>query len=428
MISTHREISFSMLLRSLLNVAAVAAFAVKFGDVPRPVSFLRRQRATTHRLVVSPGFRHAIDRNGEAGADVMFDDIVARCKALLSNTPTSPGTAFQFSDVPGLLRAVFEADFERYLTQSRRDAQVQNLTCVSPIGTASTDVPMRTGRTCLEGACSCTCSRVLASNVASHAECEELCGVVSALLVGAPPGANVRVADFAASGDMRATLLIIRIVERLRRAIAHEYGVELASIAPHSAFVSQWVFRGHSNSHTPLHCDEAICSDFQYSAVLHLATQGDTFEGGDLVFSDPSADAAQVERQVALPERDGDEGARVMADDGMEGRQRTRIDTRIAPQCGRALIFSSGWENLHFVDVIESGVRHALPAFFMTRAAWATDGQDDMRGPVESQDVAAALLQYVLCPESNEDQGQFTMLWHSMFAAPLAGVQSGEGR
>jgi len=408
----------------LLNLAAIAAFAVKSGDVPR-ASFLRRQRATTHRLVVSPPCRRdcAEDWNAEA---VMFDDIVARCKALLSNTPTSPA----FSDVPGLLRSVFEADFERYLTQSRRGAQVQNLTCVSPIAEEDLthDVPMRTGRTCLEGACSCTCSRVLASNFASHAECEELCGVVTTLLVGAPQGANVRVADFAASGDVRATLLIIRIVERLRRAIAHEYGLDLASIAPHSAFVSQWVFRGYSNSHTPLHCDEAICSDFQYSAVLHLTTQGDTFEGGDLVFSDPSADAAQVERQVALPERDGDEGARVMADDGMEGRQRTRIDTRIAPQRGRALIFSSGWENLHFVDVIESGVRHALPAFFMTRAAWATDGPDDMRGPVESQDVAATLLQYVLCPESNEDQGQFTMLWHSMFAAPLAGVQSGEGR
>ena len=117
-----------------------------------------------------------------------------------------------------------------------------------------------------------------------------------------------------------------------------------------------------------------------------------------------------------LPERDGDEMARVAADaETLEGRRLTRI----SPLRGRALSFSSGCENLHFVDAIESGTRHALPTFFMTRAAWATDGPDDMRGPVEAQDVAGALLEYVLCPESNEDEGQFTMLWHSMFAAPL---------
>ena len=31
---------------------------------------------------------------------------------------------------------------------------------------------------------------------------------------------------------------------------------------------------------------------------------------------------------------------------------------------GRALIFSSGWENVHFVDSVTSGVRFVLPVFF----------------------------------------------------------------
>ena len=76
---------------------------------------------------------------------------------------------------------------------------------------------------------------------------------------------------------------------------------------------------------------------------------------------------------------------------------------------------------MHFVDAIESGVRYALVGFFMTRPQWADDGAEDMRGAVEASDVAAALQQYFLCPESDEDGGQFTMLWHAVCAAPLVG-------
>ena len=109
---------------------------------------------------------------------------------------------------------------------------------------------------------------------------------------------------------------------------------------------------------------------------------------------------------------------------GMRGRRLTRV----APQRGRALIFSSGWENLHFVDVIRSGIRHAVVGFFMTRPQWAADGADDMRGVVDTSDVAHALMQYFLCPVSDEDEGQFTMLWHSIFAAPLDdGGEGGRG-
>ena len=43
-----------------------------------------------------------------------------------------------------------------------------------------------------------------------------------------------------------------------------------------------------------------------------------------------------------------------------------------------------------------------------------------MRGAVGRQEVAAALQQHVLSPEEDAvDQGQFTLLWHAMFAAPL---------
>ena len=59
--------------------------------------------------------------------------------------------------------------------------------------------------------------------------------------------------------------------------------------------------------------------------------------------------------------------------------------TRLAPQRGRATIFSSGWENLHFVDPISAGRRFAMPAFFVTNAASAREGEGDLRGAVGRQ-------------------------------------------
>ena len=45
-----------------------------------------------------------------------------------------------------------------------------------------------------------------------------------------------------------------------------------------------------------------------------------------------------------------------------------QTEQRFASVQGRALIFSSGWENIHYVGAVTSGVRIALPAFFGTRS------------------------------------------------------------
>ena len=81
-------------------------------------------------------------------------------------------------------------------------------------------------------------------------------------------------------------LLLVRLVERLRRAVAYEYGLPLASVAPHTAFVSQWVSKdiaGESGCGwgTSVHGDEAACEGFHYSTILHLSTKGEGVEGGD---------------------------------------------------------------------------------------------------------------------------------------------------
>ena len=43
-----------------------------------------------------------------------------------------------------------------------------------------------------------------------------------------------------------------------------------------------------------------------------------------------------------------------------------RLLTKLAPVQGRALLFTSGWENVHYVERVTEGVRYALPAFFRT--------------------------------------------------------------
>ena len=68
-----------------------------------------------------------------------------------------------------------------------------------------------------------------------------------------------------------------------------------------------------------MHADESSDEHFHYSAVLQLSTQGEGFEGGDFVFVDPSAKDATTEH-------------------------------RLSPLRGRAIMFSSGWENVHYVD------------------------------------------------------------------------------
>jgi len=106
-----------------------------------------------------------------------------------------------------------------------------------------------------------------------------------------------------------------------------------------------------------VHADESSFSHYHYSAVLYLASQGDAFEGGDFVFLD--------------------------ADDRSPA-DALGVTSRYAPRAGRALVFSSGWENVHYVDVVTAGTRFAMPVFFGTAAAHPTandvsvvDGAED---------------------------------------------------
>lgn len=396
----------------------------------------------------------------QSSSDALFESVAKTCERLLEGKADD-----SFIDVPQRLREIFDLDHERYVRETRAGASARNVTCMRPKnedeyfeqphirGDGLMDVELEPGRVCRDGCCTGECSRVVLPSFATDSECELLCRFAADLMPMPDPEAGpsegcfvedtqANLAMCAAAGQARRMLTVCRVVERLRRAVAHEYGLTLASLAPHSSFLSQWVsplLVGESGCGwgTPVHGDEAACDGFHYSTIIHLSSKGDGFEGGDFCFSDAAtvaaaAAAARAPLADAVTEIGPAAGsAEAVADAARSdvARKSTtdRLLTRLEPQRGRAMVFTSGWENLHFVDEITSGVRYAMPAFFVTRGAWAAEGPEDMRGPVGRSEAAGALLEHVLSADHAEDRGQFTLLWHSLFAAPLEDDGGEEG-
>ena len=120
---------------------------------------------------------------------------------------------------------------------------------------------------------------------------------------------------------------------------------------------------------------------------MYLSTQHEDFEGGTFAFSD-------------APEGAGD-GARVLSP--------------LSPSRGAAVIFSSGWENIHEVEPLADGTRFAIPSFFTTCPAPPEVAQ------VPADDVAVAdeLWQRLLNPESTAKFKAFMARWHGLLAADL---------
>ena len=138
--------------------------------------------------------------------------------------------------------------------------------------------------------------------------------------------------------------------------------------------------------------------------MLHLASQSSGgFGGGDFVFSDlPQAEDESARAMEAADEgRDKGVGtrARDAAPSSLE-QPRTELSasgrrlTRLAPVRGRALLFSSGWENVHYVESVTHGARFALPVFFRTLAAQegsSCAGDADGADAVAGKDLASEI-------------------------------------
>jgi len=286
-------------------------------------------------------------------------------------------------EVPRLLHHVFDADMRLLLG---REKQATNVTCMQPVeegggyGVIDDDlvaVPLRPGRACEGGDCCEACSRVLFPSFTSEAEADAFVKELEFSMVEPFEQFSLQKCAFR---DTRTTLIFVRLVERMRRVLAHEYGLPLSTVSVLQTFVA--CFMGANDKQGGLHSDESTHEEFHYSCVMYLTSQHDDFEGGTLHFSDPA-----------------------------EGATGERVLTPLSPTKGSAIFFSSGWENIHKVEPLLSGRRIAVPSFFTTQPP-----PEDADPPADDDAIAEQLWRTLIAPEAVADYRQFIMKWHSLLA------------
>ena len=340
------------------------------------------------------------------------------------------------AEVPVMLHSIFEADLRHLL--NRQDQIRTNVTCLQPDEGTDEEgkarrmnyifddadikhLPLTEGRKCEGGECTCACSRNIFPTFCGSDE-------ASTDLQLFPELAGFTFNNLT-SVSAATILQFVRLVERVRRSMAHEYGVPLSTLLPLQAYSRKYVAGttqqgggGGEGDFITLHCDEATHTGYHYSCVVYLSTHGKDFEGGAFVFNDAGEqdenDVKEEEEDdwddedVVLPSfnytaltekirsgeyvppevdedddffRDDDDDAQDssnfyeqtddfdddLSDDDLDSlkeemRRVGRELTPYYPTRGAAVIFSSGWENLHEVEKITSGVRYAIPCFFTT--------------------------------------------------------------
>ena len=82
-------------------------------------------------------------------------------------------------------------------------------------------------------------------------------------------------------------------------------------------------------------------------------------------YFDPDDPDAKIEK-VSSSDEDDDYAEVEYATLAEEIRKSGRVFTPYGPTRGAAVIFSSGWENMHEVGQITAGTRYCVPCFFTT--------------------------------------------------------------
>jgi hypothetical protein len=180
---------------------------------------------------------------------------------------------------------------------------------------------------------------------------------------------------------------------------------------------------------------------------------GEDFEGGNFVFNDPAEESEEtvssnvqedeeenlddinalfeaLQRGEELPDTDNivpgtDEvNPSLSLEDDI--RKAGRKLTPFHPTRGAAVIFSSGWENMHEVEKITSGIRYAVPCFFTTcPVPEQAYEQMNVGKPKTDEDIADDWLHLLLAhrkEEPIESVGrvkELLMKWHYM-CTPLS--------
>jgi len=338
-------------------------------------------------------------------------------------------------DVPRMLHHIFDADHRHLLT---REQIRTNVTCMMPeqeganrIGmnaifddAAHKDLPLEEGRRCAGGDCSCACSRNIFPTFASSSE----------INFDTFPGINQLTFNELTTVSAATIIQFTRLIERVRRTIAHEYGVPLKTILPLQAYSRKYVAGttqqgggGGEGDFVILHTDEATHDGYHYSVVLYLSTKGEDFEGGDFVFNDPDPEAIAAAKEKLASGEDDDSDWELSREELQQKMRRAgRKFTHFEPTRGSAVIFSSGWENMHEVEKITSGTRYCVPAFFTTCPVPEQAYTQMVQGkPKTDEDIADDWLHLLLAHQQEDAQvalgrvKELLMKWHYM-CTPLS--------
>jgi len=379
----------------------------------------------------------------EGGAEMDEETAQAAFMAAVKQVEATGEDEALSTDVPRLLHHVFDADMRHLL---RREKLTTNLTCMQPedrgvegVGAAMTyifddtahaDLKLSPGRKCEGGSCCDACSRNTFPSFALPSETDE----------EVFPRLNQFSFNDLKAASFGTILMFVRLIERVRRTIAHEYGLPLATLLPLQAYSRKYVAGtsqqgggGGEGDSVILHTDEATHASYHYSCVIYLSTMHEDFEGGAFLFNDPKPKGAEeAEEAVAEVTTGGgdwvvegvEEGAEEPTVDATTVMRAGRVISPFEPVKGAAVIFSSGWENMHEVEPLISGTRYAVPCFFTTcPVPEAAYGQV---GGIPSDDEAVADgLQLLLLDYFGRDENpmvssgrvkELLMKWHYLLA------------
>ncbi|KAL9189338.1 hypothetical protein ACHAXT_011828 [Thalassiosira profunda] len=380
-------------------------------NVQLATAALQLDMPTVNSLLAQGG---QMDEETTDGAFWAVVNAVDRAEAMDQPLPTS---------VPQMLHAIFDADL-RHLHS--REKVTTNVTCMQPDDSdnfqgkmnyvfddsSHKDLPLMEGRRCEGGTCCDACSRNLYPTFATENESD----------LGRFEGIESLTFNELETVPASTILQFVRLIERVRRTIAYEWNLPLSTILPLQAYSRKYVAGsvqqgggGGEGDFVILHTDEATHSGYHYSCVLYLSSQGVDFEGGNFVWNDPAKAGEETNTKEELQRMSLEEQIR------RSGRKLTPY----APQRGAAVIFSSGWENMHEVEKITSGVRYAVPCFFTTcPVPDAAYEQMHVGKPKSDEDIADDWLHLLLAHraespiESTGRVKELLMKWHTM-CAPL---------
>ncbi|XP_053974330.1 2-oxoglutarate and iron-dependent oxygenase domain-containing protein 3-like [Hylaeus anthracinus] len=131
-----------------------------------------------------------------------------------------------------------------------------------------------------------------------------------------------------------ADFAIYKVVKtKIQHAVAHNFGVPANKIfLTKPTFFSRMTNVSAKTIHDEYwhpHVDKETYKSFHYTSLLYLNDFGRDFEGGRFIFID-----------------------------------RDNVNTTVEPRKGRVSMFTSGSENLHAVEKVQSGIRYALTVSF----------------------------------------------------------------